>query len=114
VLVEIVEPHMYDVDDAVAKIDGYIISIRGGGKHVGKRRLVRIEEVGRTSATAALVDQPGDQQDEDGDKDASADKETGDDDVQSPRRRRGRRGGRRRSRAKAGTAGDGSASGASE
>jgi ribonuclease G len=27
VLVEIVEPHMYDVDDAVAKIDGYIISV---------------------------------------------------------------------------------------
>jgi ribonuclease G len=114
VFVQIVEPHMYDVDDAVAKIDGYIISISGGGKHVGKRRLVRIEEVGRTSATAALVDQPGDQEDEDGDKDASADKEGGDDDVQSPRRRRGRRGGRRRSRAKAGTGGDGSASGASE
>ena len=31
VLVEIVEPHMYDADDAVAKIDGYIISVRGGG-----------------------------------------------------------------------------------
>ena len=30
VLVEIVEPHMYAVDDAVAKIDGYIISIAGG------------------------------------------------------------------------------------
>src|SRR5213075_188530 len=29
VLVEIVEPHMYDIDDAVAKIDGYIISIAG-------------------------------------------------------------------------------------
>ena len=32
VLVEIVEPHMYNVDDAVAKIDGYIISVRGGGR----------------------------------------------------------------------------------
>ena len=29
VLVHIVEPHMYDVDDAVAKIDGYIISVAG-------------------------------------------------------------------------------------
>ena len=29
VLVEIVEPHMYDADDAVAKIDGYIVSVRG-------------------------------------------------------------------------------------
>ncbi len=36
VLVEIVEPHMYDDDDAVAKIDGYIISIAGAaarGRH---------------------------------------------------------------------------------
>ena len=32
VLVEIVEPHMYDVDDAVAKIDGYIISIAGAAR----------------------------------------------------------------------------------
>ena len=29
VLVHIVEPHMYDVDDAVAKIDGYIVSVAG-------------------------------------------------------------------------------------
>ena len=27
VLVTIVEPHMYNVDDAVAKIDGYIVSV---------------------------------------------------------------------------------------
>jgi ribonuclease G len=57
VLVSIVEPHMYAVDDAVAKIDGYIVSVRGGGPHVGEKRLVRIEEAGRTSATAVLVDQ---------------------------------------------------------
>jgi ribonuclease G len=55
VYVAIVEPHMYDVDDAVAKIDGYIISVRGGGRHVGERRLVRIDEVGRTSAVASLL-----------------------------------------------------------
>ncbi|MGH2855842.1 MAG: Rne/Rng family ribonuclease, partial [Solirubrobacteraceae bacterium] len=42
VLVEIVEPHMYDVDDAVAKIDGYIISIAGASPHVGEKRMVRI------------------------------------------------------------------------
>jgi ribonuclease G len=56
VLVKIVEPHMYNVDDAVAKVDGYIISVAGGGVHVGEKRLVRIEEAGRTSATAVLVD----------------------------------------------------------
>jgi ribonuclease G len=59
VLVEIVEPHMYDVDDAVAKIDGYIISISGAAPHVGEKRMVRIEEVGRTAASALLLDESG-------------------------------------------------------
>jgi ribonuclease G len=91
VLVKIVEPHMYAVDDAVAKIDGYIISVTGGGAHVGEKRLVRIEDVGRTAATAVLVDNGGGG--EDGEK-------GGDEPLQSSSsRRRGRRGGRRRSRA---------------
>jgi ribonuclease G len=59
VLVEIVEPHMYDVDDAVAKIDGYIISIAGAAPHVGEKRMVRIEQVGRTAASALLLDEFG-------------------------------------------------------
>ena len=59
VLVEIVEPHMYDVDDAVAKIDGYIISIAGASPHVGEKRMVRIEQVGRTAASALLLDEHG-------------------------------------------------------
>ena len=59
VLVEIVEPHMYDVDDAVAKIDGYIISIAAAAAHVGEKRMVRIDEVGRTAATALLLDESG-------------------------------------------------------
>jgi ribonuclease G len=59
VLVEIVEPHMYAVDDAVAKIDGYIISIAGGAAYVGEKRMVRIEEVGRTAASALLLDEAG-------------------------------------------------------
>src|SRR5258707_11577622 len=59
VLVEIVEPHMYDVDDAVAKIDGYIISIAGAAAHVGSKRMVRIDQVGRTAASALLLDESG-------------------------------------------------------
>jgi ribonuclease G len=85
VLVEIVEPHMYDADDAVAKIDGYIISVRGGGPLVGQKLMVRIEEVGRTAAVAAPIDALPRAAGED------------DDDVESRPRRRGRRGGRRRS-----------------
>ncbi len=59
VLVEIVEPHMYDEDDAVAKIDGYIISIAGAAGSVGEKRMVRIDQVGRTAATALLLDEAG-------------------------------------------------------
>jgi ribonuclease G len=96
VLVHIVEPHMYDVDDAVAKIDGYIVSVAGAGPLVGEKRLVRIESAGRTSATAVLLDPTGSA----GQPGATDDG----DDVQSATRRRGRRGGRRRSRATADTA----------
>ena len=95
VLVDIVEPHMYAVDDAVAKIDGYIISVTGGGRFVGNKRLVRIEEAGRTSATATLIDS--------GEPDEPAEPTSEGDDVESTPRRRGRRGGRRRSRATADT-----------
>ena len=59
VLVEIVEPHMYDEDDAVAKIDGYIISIAGAAGSVGEKRMVRIDQVGRTAASALLLDESG-------------------------------------------------------
>jgi ribonuclease G len=95
VLVSIVEPHMYNVDDAVAKIDGYIISVTAGGRHVGEKRLVRIDEVGRTAAVASLVGNGA------GPGEAIATTDGDDDGVQSRTRRRGRRGGRRRSRARA-------------
>jgi ribonuclease G len=55
VLVHIVEPHMYEMDHGVAKIDGYIISVTEGAANVGERRLVRIDQVGRTAAVASLV-----------------------------------------------------------
>jgi ribonuclease G len=88
VRVEIVEPHMYSPGDAVAKVDGYIISVKGGTPYVGEKHLVRIDEAGRTAAVASLVDVPTDSSSED-------------DGLESKPRRRGRRGGRRRSGAKA-------------
>jgi ribonuclease G len=91
VLVEIVEPHMYDVDDAVAKIDGYIISIAGAAANVGEKRMVRIDQVGRTAASARLLDEDGE---------VITPAPSAPDPVKSPSRRRGRRGGRRRSAAK--------------
>jgi ribonuclease G len=88
VLVTIEEPHMYDADDAIARVDSYIVSVGGAGSHVGERRLVRIETVARSAATASLLDENGEVIEK----------------LESPSsgtsRRRGRRGGRRRSRAR--------------
>ncbi len=65
--VQIVEPHMYSPGDAVAKVDGYMISIVGGGRYVGEKHLVRIDEAGRTAAVASLVDvEPGPTSGQDG------------------------------------------------
>ncbi len=94
--VEIVEPHMYSPGDAVAKVDGYMIQITGAGDYVGEKHLVRIEEAGRTSAIATLLDAPAAPAPE-----ASVDGDGGADGLESKPRRRGRRGGRRRSGAKA-------------
>jgi ribonuclease G len=58
--VQIVEPHMYSPGDAVGKVDGYVISVTGGGPYVGEKHLVRIDEAGRTAAVASLLDaEPG-------------------------------------------------------
>jgi ribonuclease G len=106
VLVRIDEPHMYNADDAVARVDSYIVSVTDGGRFIGDRRLVRIESVGRSAATASLVG--GSDADPATDRTAPAgeagDAGRGDSgQVRSPssRRRRGRRGGRRRSGARA-------------
>jgi ribonuclease G len=98
VLVRIEEPHMYNVDDAVARVDSYIVSVTGAGRFVGDRRLVRIESVGRAAATASLVGEAsrgGGSGDDGGGSDGDPIEST------PSRRRRGRRGGRRRSRARA-------------
>jgi ribonuclease G len=55
VLVTIEEPHMYNADDAIARIDSYIISVSGAADWVGERRMIRIESVERASAVASLL-----------------------------------------------------------
>jgi ribonuclease G len=96
VYVNIVEPHMYNPGDAVAKVDGYIIEVKGAEASVGHKRLVRIDEVGRSSAIAVPVD---DEPLEDllGTPEPTpvAAEATSEDEVESSGRRRGRRGGRR-------------------
>ncbi len=117
VFVEIIEPHMYDASAAVAKIDGYVISVKGATKLVGTKQLIHIDEVGRNaavatlvspeasapartpsrSATAAATRSGGAPSDGSGDDESAGD----DDELESAPRRRGRRGGRRRSSATA-------------
>jgi len=103
VLVAIEEPHMYEADDAIARVDSYIVSVAGGGRFVGERKLVRIDEVARSQASATLVssnadgDDPAVEEDADGELESSA----------SGAPRRGRRGGRGRSRASDGATQDG-------
>ena len=92
VLVLVEEPHMYNDDDAVAKLDGYVVSIVGAAPLVGERTLVRIEKVARSAAQASLVNPPpgvvsG--------PDASGDSAAAEEGDARPRRR-GRRGGRGR------------------
>jgi ribonuclease G len=104
------EEVLVKLDDAVAKIDGYLISVTSAGRNIGEQKLVRIERVGRSSAVASLVDNGV------GPANAAHDDEDDDDDdsPEKPKRtRRGRRGGRGRSKPKAETA-DSSASASAE
>ncbi|MEA2474413.1 MAG: ribonuclease [Thermoleophilaceae bacterium] len=98
VLVTIAEPHMYEENDAVAKLDGYIISVEDAMRHLGQKRLVRIEHVTRSAATASLVEGQEPPEDSGGGRGGSGSGGSdsgGAGDSPSPRRR-GRRGGRGR------------------
>jgi ribonuclease G len=101
VLVDIDEPHMYNADDAVARIDSYIVSVTGGGPFVGERKMVRIDEVERSAAIASLLGGGGESS-----NGSSGGEKNGsqlDSDAPSRKRSRGRRGGRGRSRATQGS-----------
>jgi ribonuclease G len=98
VLVKIEEPHMYNEDDAVAKLDGYVISVFGAAPLVGERTLVRIDKVGRSAAQASLVNPP------EGIAETPASDGAEPGSGETRRRRRGRRGGRgRRKKAESST-----------
>ena len=77
VLVTIEEPHMYNDDDAVAKLDGYIVSVSGAGAD-GGREDARPDREGGPLGRPGLAGQPA-----------------------GGRQRLSRRGGRRRRRAPA-------------
>jgi len=88
--VELEEAHLHTETDAIARLDGYVITVAGAAAQVGEKVDIRIEDVGKTSAHAVLVS-------EDGDK-ATPDTETPKPEGEKPKKktRRGSRGGRGR------------------
>jgi predicted RNA-binding protein with TRAM domain len=48
--------HLHDDEDAIARRNGYVITVTGASARVGETVRVRIEQAGRTSATAVLAD----------------------------------------------------------
>ena len=105
VLVKIDEPHMYNPDDAVARVDSYIVSVTGGGRFVGERKLVRIERVERAAAVASLPGVEATNGSPEGDTNGDGGDDSGSklESAASRSRRRGRRGGRGRSRSTQGS-----------
>ena len=88
---ELEETHLHEDEDAIARLNGYVITVAGAGGSVGKKVKVRIEHAGRTSAHAVLADGAA----QDGRPEAEAEAE---ETAPKPKRktRRGSRGGRGR------------------
>jgi ribonuclease G len=52
---ELEEAHLHAETDAIARLNGYVITVAGAAAHVGEKVAIRIEEVGKTSAHGVLV-----------------------------------------------------------
>ncbi len=48
------EPYLHNKNDAISRVDGYVVQIVDGKKHMGQRVEVEIKSVSKTSATAEL------------------------------------------------------------
>jgi ribonuclease G len=55
---ELEEAHLHDENDAIGRLDGYVITVDGAAESVGEKVKVRIEHAGRTSAHAVLASEP--------------------------------------------------------
>lgn len=49
------EQYLHNRNDAISRLDGYIVQIIGGGKYHGERVKVRIKSVSKTSAVAEII-----------------------------------------------------------
>jgi ribonuclease G len=57
---ELEEAHLHAETDAIARLNGYVITVAGAAAHVGEKVAIRIEKVGKTSAHGVLVSEDGD------------------------------------------------------
>jgi ribonuclease G len=89
--VELEEAHLHAETDAIARLNGYVITVAGAAAHVGEKVGIRIEDVGKTSAHGVLVSEDGSQPRPNGEK-------------PKKKTRRGSRGGRGRKKKTATTA----------
>ncbi|MEW6724811.1 MAG: Rne/Rng family ribonuclease [Bacillota bacterium] len=53
--VRVEEPHVSNPHDGIARIEGYVLDIEGGGKLVGERVRVQVKKAFRTYAKAVIV-----------------------------------------------------------
>lgn len=54
--IKVEEPHVTNAADGIARIEGYVVDIEGGGKRVGERLLVEVTKVFRTYCKARILD----------------------------------------------------------
>jgi ribonuclease G len=57
--VKIEEPHLHGETDAIARLDGYVVTVADAAEKVGETVRIRIEDATRTSARAVLGDADG-------------------------------------------------------
>jgi ribonuclease G len=90
--VELEAAHLHAETDAIARLNGYVITVAGAAAHVGEKVAIRIEDVGKTSAHGILLSEDGEGPKANGEK-------------PKKKTRRGSRGGRGRKRKTTTTAG---------
>jgi ribonuclease G len=54
--VELEDEHLHGETDAIARLDGYVVTVANAAEQVGEKVRIRIEEASRTSARAVLAD----------------------------------------------------------
>jgi ribonuclease G len=54
--VELEEAHKHEEHDAIARLNGYVVTVTGAGDRVGEKVKIRIERATRTAAYAVLAD----------------------------------------------------------